>query len=376
MKKQKATIFLFLIILFSIGCKKNNEPINSNFPESTIHKLDSIINAETINNNLPGVVVGIWIPGEGEYIKAFGTANIESDKMRDEHGQFRIASISKTFTGLRILQLQYEGLLDIDDKLNLYFPDFPHSDEISIKNLLNMNSGIADYADHELLHNWYNDPFMPFSMEEGMEISASDSANFYHAGDSIKYCNVNYTILGLIVEQITENTIAKEIEENIFTALKMNNSIYPYDRTLPGELRGYSWNDSLGNFEDKTELNPDVPNAAGAIISNIYDLKVFAKALYTGELLSENTHHEQLDALKTMQGAPEWFQYGLGIINIGGFYGHNGTIFGFNSEMFYFPEKDAVLIINVNRLDVDDKSKSTALFFNLTKQLFPEFVVW
>ncbi len=66
-------------------------------------------------------------------------------------------------------------------------------------------------------------------------------------------------------------------------------------------------------YHDKTELNPDVPNASGAIISNIYDLKRYVKALYTGELISDQTHQEQINTLP-MQGGPNWIQYGLGIV--------------------------------------------------------------
>jgi len=61
---------------------------------------------------------------------------------------------------------------------------------------------------------------------------------------------------------------------------------------------------------------------------------------------------------------------------MGGFWGHNGTIFGFSSEMWYLPIKDSIILINVNRLDLDDRSKSASLFFAVTKILFPEYVKW
>jgi D-alanyl-D-alanine carboxypeptidase len=61
---------------------------------------------------------------------------------------------------------------------------------------------------------------------------------------------------------------------------------------------------------------------------------------------------------------------------MGEFCGHNGTIFGFSSEMFYLPEEDAVIVVNVNRLDADDESKSTDLFLAVAKILYPEYVDW
>ena len=69
-------------------------------------------------------------------------------------------------------------------------------------------------------------------------------------------------------------------------------------------------------------------------------------------------------------------RYGEGVIKLGPFCGHNGTIFGFSSEMWYLPALQAVMVINVNRLDKDDASKSGPLFDKLSKALFPEYVPW
>ncbi len=77
-----------------------------------------------------------------------------------------------------------------------------------------------------------------------------------------------------------------------------------------------------------------------------------------------------------MDAEPGFIQYGEGILRMGEFCGHNGTIFGFSSEMFYLPEKDVVILVNVNRLDVDDQSKSTDLFLAVSKIFFPEYVDW
>jgi len=69
-------------------------------------------------------------------------------------------------------------------------------------------------------------------------------------------------------------------------------------------------------------------------------------------------------------------RYGEGILKLGEFYGHNGTIFGFSTEMFYLPPKDAVIVINVNRLDLDDNSWSSGLFTAISKIVFPDYVSW
>ena len=111
------------------------------------------------------------------------------------------------------------------------------------------------------------------------------------------------------------------------------------------------------------------------MISTMSDLKIYAKALCVGSLLKSETQKSRLET-KHLEGTPEFVAYGEGITRIGRFYGHNGTIFGFSSEMWYLPEKDAVILISVNRLDEDDESKASNLFFALTKEVFPEYVNW
>ena len=99
------------------------------------------------------------------------------------------------------------------------------------------------------------------------------------------------------------------------------------------------------------------------------------RALCTGGLLSAPLQSARLQGTSLL-GAPGFVKYGAGVELLGQFCGHNGTISGFSTEMYYLPAKDAVIIVNANRLDADDKSKSTELFLLLTKQLFAQYVNW
>ena len=189
------------------------------------------------------------------------------------------------------------------------------------------------------------------------------------------YCNVNYILLGQILEKVTKKKTNDYLNEVIFQPLGMNYTLYPDDTGLPGALHGYGWNSATGKFEDKTVLNPALPGGSGAMISNIPDLRKYARALYTGELLTPVIQKERLYT-NYFKGESKTVSYGEGIGKVGKFWGHNGTIMGFSSEMFYLPEKDAVIIISVNRLDENDKSCSSLLFAELTRLMFPEYVDW
>ncbi len=338
-------------------------------------RLDFIINNYLEQNNIPSAEVLIARNGVTEYHKAFGVADLLPGNMRQPDQPFRIASISKTFTALRILQMHDEKLIHLDDPVSDFFPDFPNSEIITIRHLLNMNAGIPDFADHHFLEEWYEDPFMEFSMEKAVEMSAEKADFFKEPGQEVIYSNINYTLLGLIMEQATENSVQEEFDVHIISKLNLESTLYPSDTVLPGGLRGYSRDSAQGIFIDITDLNPAVPNTGGAVISTMSDLRIFGEALYKGSLLSQKTHAEQMKALSFSEG-PEWIRYGLGILDMGGFWGHNGTIFGFSSEMYYFPPEDAMIIVNVSRSDKDDKSHSFALFTEISELLFPDDVKW
>lgn len=111
-------VLLIFSTLFSSFACSNGEEGSSGFSEDTVRRLDNAIAKEMQENNLPGVAVGVWVPGEGEYVVARGKANLKTGQERDLDDQFRIASVTKTFIATAILQLVEEEKLSKSDKLS------------------------------------------------------------------------------------------------------------------------------------------------------------------------------------------------------------------------------------------------------------------
>ena len=380
MMNYKMTLVSIAIIIvgFITSCTKVTEPEpDVQLAEGLTTQLDQLIDSTMTANNLPGVVVGVWIPGEGNYLKSFGKANLATNTGRQFDDPFRIASITKTFTATVILALVDDGLLSTSDSLSKYLPDFPNAENITIRNLLRMRSGIVDFADEVILHEWYDDVYKNYTLDTLIDIMTSRSDDFTSPGQQTVYCNGNYTILAKVAEIVSDKSFASLVDEKVFQPLNLQSTLFPEanDYILDGANRGYSWQNSTSSFADKTELNPSCANAAGAIISNMQDLGIYAKALYKGTLLSAATQEKRLET-EIFEGSSSLVQYGEGILKLGEFYGHTGTIFGFSTEMFYLPAKDAVIVINVNRLDLDDRSWSGGLFGAISRTVFPEYVSW
>jgi D-alanyl-D-alanine carboxypeptidase len=356
---------------FSPGCANDNQGANgrgdSGFSGETVRRLDGAITKQVREDDLPSVVVGVWIPGEGRYVVARGKANLKTGEKRDLDDPFRTGSITKTFVATALLQLVEEGKLSKTDKLSEWYPDFPNAEQITIEHLLRMQSGIVGPE---------GQPKQYRSTEEVIEASAKQGYIFGTPGQRTEYSDINYILLGEIISKVSGNDTGDQIEKSVLDPLGMMDTVYPTNNDLPGDLHGYTLDLSTGELKEPTSLPlAPVVGAAGAMISDVSDLKTWAKAVCTGKLLKPDTQRERLRT-QHLSGEPDFSEYGEGIWKVGSFCGHSGIQPGFNSQMWYLPEKDATIIVNVNRFDPSAPPPAAILFETITKILFPKYVEW
>ena len=337
--------------------------------KSTEAKLDEAIDSFYVTDSLPGITVEIMTPGFN-YTKAVGKADLQTGAERKTNDKIRIGSITKTFTATVILQLTDEGKIGIDDKLSKYYPDYPNAADITIRQMLDMTSGIPDYIeDPVVLKSFVYDRFDKYTPPELYEITKAMKPDF-PPGTDWKYSNGNYNILGMIIEKITGNKIGDEISKRIIIPLGLADTIYPDTPYMEGQYsHGYMKDKKTGMITDVTEIDPSISWAAGCMISNLPDLKIYSKALANGSLISPGSQKERLNYVNT--GVSKFIGYGLGIFSLEGFIGHNGGITGFNTTMCYNPVLDALIIVSVNEYG-EDGGKSDAVFVKLAEILYPE----
>lgn len=365
-----------LALIFSFVPIAQGEPPHETCLTPEVRKqLDAEIAKEMKERNLPGVAVSIVVPGEAPYLCAKGKANLATGTERGLDDSFRIASNTKTFVGLAILRLVDQGKLKKGDLIAKWFPDFPNADKITVDNLLRMQSGISDPFDKEWLAKYFANPLMVQTVAESIRLAAARKNEFRPPGKETSYCNFNFILLQEIAEKVSGKPIADLIQDEITKPLGLTKTFWPSDNHLPGPLRGYVWNAATNKFEDKTDLNPQAPGGAGAMISDLADLRSVVRALGAGKLLQRNTHSAQIQS-QQLAGSPPFVRYGEAIGLIGEWRGHTGTITGFSTDMLYLPALDATVITSVNRLDLDDESQSTPLTLALIKLAFPKHVAW
>jgi CubicO group peptidase (beta-lactamase class C family) len=294
MKKQVFLYFTVLLFTSSIS----GQEIKDFF--STLAK-----------NNLFNGSVLISKSGETIFSNSYGYSNIEKKEKINEKSQFTIASVSKTFTAVAILQLKQKGKLNIDDPIQKYLLDFPYPN-VSIRHLLSHTSGLAQY--YRLFDNamkekpekvFSNGDIIPALIENKVPLS-------FAPGDKWEYNNVNFCLAALIVEKIAGIDFRDYLAKNIFEPAKMKDSFLPKNRMLKEsnqvELYTYPnfYSTSVVNVQTlkETFLIDEKSNfyGPGGIVSTALDLQKYQKALFSYQLLGKKELEEALTPAKLNDG--------------------------------------------------------------------------
>ena len=329
------------------------------------------------NTPVPGAVVAIWAPGKGTFVKGVGDSNIAPKTPMALDDKFRIGSNTKTFVITVLLQLVDEKKLSLDDPVSKFGigVKIPNGENITVRQLCQMRSGLLDaYSapQYDKVEFTVKTIFTP------QQIIATAVANppLFAPGAKWNYSNTNYLILGLIVETVTHHTIEDEISSRLLLPLGLHHTTFPTenpDMPLPF-THGYGLDPKKDWTDVTVQLSPSISWAAGAMISDLADMKKWVKAYVTGANNSAVTQKERLDCLPI--GA-HGLSFGLGIGCSGGWYGYTGGIPGYNTGAYYFPAQGATIVAFVNsQQETPAPGVANAIVRDITQILYPNNVAF
>ena len=196
-------------------------------------KLDTFFKALQKNTGFNGTVL-VAQYGKVIYKRAFGIANNFTKDQLSTRTPFQLASVSKQFTAVSILQLMEQGKLKLDDRVEQHIPGFPYDSSITIRSLLTHKSGLANYA--YCLDKYY-DKKTPLTNAKVVELFTKIKPGIdYHPNRQFHYNNTNYILLAYIVERISGKGFREYVKENIFIPAGMNES-FVYDPLHPEQLK-------------------------------------------------------------------------------------------------------------------------------------------
>ncbi|MGM0646555.1 MAG: serine hydrolase domain-containing protein [Thermodesulfobacteriota bacterium] len=311
---------------------------------------------------LPGAVFALTSENAEPEIYAAGRADIESNSAIKKDMYFRIGSVTKTFTATSILMLVDRNKIELEDTVAsvLSSAEVPNGDSITIRNLLMMRSGLSDYPSNEKFQDLSEqDPEHNWSFRELIDLVHEQ----YKPNQHFAYRNINYIILGQILEKVSGMSRKAFVSQQICKPLGLEHTFVHEKISMPpNSARGYIF--SNNEPKDMTEhFNPSWGGAAGDMVSNARDLTVWLRAFSSGTLLSEKTHEQMM----AMRGGPiHGFLggYGQGVMNLHGAVGHGGDYAGiYTSAVFMY--QDMYMVALVNGQLGDHSGDATDVFFDL-----------
>ena len=280
--------------------------------------------------------------------------------------QFKIASVGKTFTAIIVLQMMEEGLIDLDAPAMDYLGrlDYVQMDsihilegkaygkEITVKNLIQHRSGIADiFFDKfpDFMAHWQADPMYQWSPKSLFEYFYSKDLHHgahFIPGEGFHYSDVNFFLLGLIIEQVSGKSLADNCRERIQDPLGMDDTYLEYYEDPVGNGKMAHAFFGLQNITETANTSFDW--SGGGQVSTTKDLSKLIEGLISGKLFK---HSETLDMMMAVEKAAKSFDYGMGFLkmDINGidYYGHSGF---WGVMMLHAPAKDRTVCLTVNQV--------------------------
>ena len=321
-------------------------------------KLQQVLDTELARHHGIGVSAAVIIPARtswhGVSGVSHGTTSITPEML------FGIGSITKNFMAALILQLAEEGKLSLEDSLSKYLSINPNiNGTITIRQLLNHTSGIYNFSEHPSVWDTiFANPQRLWTPEEILTNFVLPP--YFSPGTGWHYSNTNYTLLGMIVKEITGSKVSTELRNRFWQPLGLTGTFLDIEEQIIGVI-AHGWYDLYG--DDTPDDLSNLPRTsqysaswtAGAMVSTAEDIARWSQALFRGKVLSQAGLDQMLTFHAPTPGEPSIIGYGLGTVKFAhrllageDAFGHGGWVVGYSTAMAFFPEYDVSISILMN----------------------------
>lgn len=294
------------------------------------------------------------------FVKVIGFADVEKKQKANVNTQYRIGSISKTFTAVLIMKAVEEKKISLNQKLSDFYPEIPNADKITIENLLQHRTGIHNLTNEAEYWQYNTKPQTETSLVNIIKKYKSD----FEPGAKHEYSNSNYILLGFILEKVYKKSYAELIKAKITKPLKLTlTEVGGKIDTSKDQAKSYQFTN--GKYEVSNETDMSIPIGAGNIISTPRDLLSFILGLEQGKLIKK-------ESLEKMKNFVDNYGYGLVKVPFGKYsgFGHTGGIDNFRSALFYFPDIKTAVSFTTNQADMDTNEISIKMMETATGKDF------
>ncbi len=323
---------------------------------------DNVLNYYNSDKNFNGTVL-VATNGQIDYLNTVGISNRQSGTTLNSKAKFKIASITKTFTAILILQLYQQGKLDLKATIGKYLPNYTGEarDKVTIQNLLTYSSGIANCEGNTGIEVYQKQ----ISVDDFISKYCSGKLEF-EPGKQFSYDNGDYIILGRIIEKLSGKSFAQNLEEKILKPLSMENTnMLATKDIVNGLVSTYNIDDSTKLFYADDPMYIENYFSAGAMYSTAQDLLKFDNAIFTFKLLDKKTVELMLTPYSELYGVAFGFwvtenKFGNITTKVAN---RQGSIWGANANWLHLIDKDKTFIVlsNTNATNLQDLTEQLVL---------------
>ena len=314
--------------------------------EIDFNRLDDYLKNEMSSYQIPGLAVGIIKDGEIIYCKGFGS-NVGDKHQVNAESPFVLASLTKSFTGLAISQLESHGQLRYTDRIRDYLPffnlkDVNYQDSITINHLLDHRSGIPSISSYKTNRDGLD-------LEEKARRLKNVKGN-ESLGD-FEYANDNYALLGLIIEKVSGKSYQDYVQKQILRPLNMSNTFFSQEDAVRHKMaKGHQLNFGLPLPSKITYHKANLPN--GGMLSSASDLCKYLQSYMTIDsdaqpvVAALNKTNDLFQSTNEDIYRKGWF---ISEYNGKKFYSHDGQLSDYRNFIGFFPEEKLGLVVLINQ---------------------------
>ena len=356
---------LVLIFFMLAGCKSISENMGNSSPidkQEPIGILVDVIQKEMAAKKITGISIAVSNSSGLIWTEGFGLAHKKNRTAFTETTISNVGSVSKLITATAVMSLVEKGLIDLDEPVATYIPEFSpmgietSDTNITVRMLLNHESGLESDAFHNFFLGYETPDDFPYSYQRAVE-DVNQIGVVRKPYEIFSYCNLGYSLLGVVVERIWGKSFQESLKELVFDPLEMMDSSFNID-DIPADRM------AMGYLQGKPEPVPyirDMP--AGSLNSTAIDMGKFLQSMLTsyqsGEsLLQQQTVAEIFQPSNVNVPNDLDFQVGLTwwIVDLqslpGEFIvGHGGDLPPYHALVVMLPERDISVFVMVNSIE-------------------------
>jgi len=319
----------------------------------------------------PGLAVMVIECGVTKFKKGYGLSNLETKSKIDCDTNFRMASVSKQFTEMCIAILEEKKQLSRDDYISQYFSDLPqYMSKIKISHLIHHLSSLPDYSG-EFWSSNKNKPLI--SNHDVYDFYKKNKKLDFKVGERFEYSNGGYSLLPLLIENVTDQPLPEFIKNSIFKPADMKNTdIIEYPSNIRNQAISYS---EWPFFEDIDFNTGNALQGEDGVYTSLTDMEAWIHAIENNTLISSTMTEKVFSTVQDNSGKEVGYGYGWGF---GEMYKHklivhNGGWVGFNTIIANVPEKKIwfVAFSNTDAIDANNSAVEMAKYYlNIVPEMF------